>query len=441
MSVSPTSKLTLACILLTIFLDMLGYGIVLPVLPALIGELTGGTNAQAAVLGGYLVFSYSLMQFLFGPALGNLSDRFGRRPIILIALTGLTIDYVIMGFSPNIVWLFIGHTIAGISGASVATATAYIADITPKEQRAQRFGLIGAAIGLGFIAGPVVGGTLGELGPRFPFYAAAALAACALVLGFFVLPESLGKDRRRPFRLSRANPFGALLALSRIPVVLWLLGALLLFTLASQAFPTAWPFFTIEVLSFSSGQIGLALGAFGLGFAISQAVLMGPIIKRLGEWFTVLIGMLCAAVAFIGTAFIHSELPLYIFLIIGSLAGIAGPAINSLMSRQVADDAQGELQGAINATNSLAAILGPLMATQLFNYFSKGQEGSPNYFPGAPFIGSAVMVLIAAGVFTYAVWRFDLMHRPRVSKKEHPHELGQPGQQQVAPQEGEEGNA
>jgi MFS transporter, DHA1 family, tetracycline resistance protein len=441
MSVSPTSKLTLACILLTIFLDMLGYGIVLPVLPALIGELTGGTNAQAAVLGGYLVFSYSLMQFLFGPALGNLSDRFGRRPIILIALTGLTIDYVIMGFSPNIVWLFIGHTIAGISGASVATATAYIADITPKEQRAQRFGLIGAAIGLGFIAGPVVGGTLGELGPRFPFYAAAALAASALVLGFFVLPESLGRDRRRPFRLARANPFGALLALSRIPVVLWLLGALLLFTLASQAFPTAWPFFTIEVLSFSSGQIGLALGAFGLGFAISQAVLMGPIIKRLGEWFTVLIGMLCAAVAFIGTAFIHSELPLYIFLIIGSLAGIAGPAINSLMSRQVADDAQGELQGAINATNSLAAILGPLMATQLFNYFSKGQEGSPNYFPGAPFIGSAVMVLIAAGVFTYAVWRFDLMHRPRVSKKEHPHELGQPGQQQVAPQEGEEGNA
>jgi MFS transporter, DHA1 family, tetracycline resistance protein len=441
MSVSPSSKLTLACILLTIFLDMLGYGIVLPVLPALIGELTGGTNAQAAVLGGYLVFSYSLMQFLFGPALGNLSDRFGRRPIILIALTGLTIDYVIMGFSPNIVWLFIGHTIAGISGASVATATAYIADITPKEQRAQRFGLIGAAIGLGFIAGPVVGGTLGELGPRFPFYAAAALAASALVLGFFVLPESLGRDRRRPFRLARANPFGALLALSRIPVVLWLLGALLLFTLASQAFPTAWPFFTIEVLSFSSGQIGLALGAFGLGFAISQAVLMGPIIKRLGEWFTVLIGMLCAAVAFIGTAFIHSELPLYIFLIIGSLAGIAGPAINSLMSRQVADDAQGELQGAINATNSLAAILGPLMATQLFNYFSKGQEGSPNYFPGAPFIGSAVMVLIAAGVFTYAVWRFDLMHRPRVSKKEHPHELGQPGQQQVAPQEGEEGNA
>ncbi len=438
MSVSPNSRLTLACILLTIFLDMLGYGIVLPVLPTLIGDLTGGSNAQAAVLGGYLVFSYSLMQFLFGPALGNLSDRFGRRPIILVALCGLTIDYTIMGFAPDVVWLFIGHTIAGISGASVATATAYIADITPKEQRAQRFGLIGAAIGLGFIAGPVVGGSLGSLGPRWPFYAAAALAASALVLGFFVLPESLRKDRRRPFRLRRANPFGALWALSKNPVVLWLLGTLLLFTLASQAFPTAWPFFTIEVLSFSSLQIGIALGAFGVGFALSQAVLIGPIIKRAGEWFTVLIGMLCAAVAFTGTAFIHSEVPLYIFLIIGSMAGLAGPAINSLMSHQVADDAQGELQGAINATNSLAAILGPLLATQLFNYFSKGSEGSPGYFPGAPFLGSGLLVLVAAGVFTYAVWRFDLMRRPHVSKKEHQHELGQPGQQATAPHDEDE---
>jgi DHA1 family tetracycline resistance protein-like MFS transporter len=439
MPVSPNSKLTLACILVTIFLDMLGYGIVLPVLPRLIGELTGGTNAEAAVLGGYLVFSYSLMQFLFGPALGNLSDRFGRRPIILIALCGLTIDYTIMGFSPNVVWLFIGHTIAGISGASVATATAYIADITPKEQRAQRFGLIGAAIGLGFIAGPVVGGLLGGLGPRWPFYAAAAFAATALTVGFFVLPESLSKDLRRPFRIKRANPFGALWALSRNQVVLWLLATLLLFTLAAQAFPTAWPFFTIEVLNFSSQQIGIALGAFGVGFAASQAVLIGPSIKKFGESTTVLIGMVFAAVAFTGTAFIHSEVPLYIFLIVGSMAGLAGPAINSLMSHQVPDDAQGELQGAINATNSLAAILGPLLATQLFNHFAKGEPGSAGYFPGAPFLGSGLMVVIAAGVFIYAVRQFDLMRRPHVSKQEHQHDIGQPGQQQIAPHDDENG--
>ncbi|MGN6488477.1 MAG: TCR/Tet family MFS transporter [Devosia sp.] len=433
MPVSPNSRLTLACILLTIFLDMLGYGIVLPVLPELIGGLIHGTNAQAAVIGGYLVFSYSLMQFLFGPALGNLSDRFGRRPIILISLAGLTIDYTIMGFAPSIVWLFIGHTIAGISGASVATATAYIADITPKEQRAQRFGLIGAAIGLGFIAGPVVGGALGELGPRWPFYAAAALAAANLLFGFFVLPESLAKNRRRKFDIRRANPFGALWALSKNPVVLWLLAVLGLFTLASQAFPTAWPFFTIEVLNFSSLQIGAALGAFGVGFAVSQALLVGPATRRLGEWFTVLIGMLFAAIAMVGTAFIHTQVGLYGFLLVGSMAGLAGPAINSLMSHQVADDAQGELQGAINATNSLSAILGPLLATQLFNYFTHPDKGAPGYFPGAPFLGSGLLVIGAAALFVFTAWRFDLMHRPRVSRKEHPHEIGQPGQQQTAP--------
>ncbi|MDB5541320.1 MAG: TetA [Devosia sp.] len=433
MPVSSQSKLTLACILVTIFLDMLGYGIVLPVLPELIGGLIGGTNAQAAVIGGYLVFSYSLMQFLFGPALGNLSDRFGRRPIILISLAGLTVDYTIMGFAPNIIYLFIGHTIAGISGASVATATAYIADITPKEQRAQRFGLIGAAIGLGFIAGPVVGGALGELGPRWPFYAAAVLAAANLVFGFFVLPESLAKDRRRPFDIRRANPFGALWALSRNPVVLWLLATLGLFTLASQAFPSAWPFFTIEVLNFSSLQIGGALGAFGVGFAVSQAFLIGPMIKRFGEWFTVLLGMLFAAIAMLGTAFIHTQFGLYGFLIVGSMAGLAGPAINSLMSHQVADDAQGELQGAINATNSLTAIVGPLLATQLFNYFTQPAKGAPGYFPGAPFLGSGILVILAACLFVFTAWRFDLMHRPRVAKKEHLHELGQPGQQQTPP--------
>jgi DHA1 family tetracycline resistance protein-like MFS transporter len=440
MAVNPQSKLTLICVLITILLDMLGYGIILPVLPELIGQLTGGSVAQAAVIGGYLVFAYSLMQFLFGPALGNLSDRFGRRPIILIALAGLTIDYTIMGFANSLVLLFIGHTIAGISGASVATATAYIADITPKEKRAQRFGLIGAAVGLGFIIGPVVGGLLGELGPRWPFYAAAALAGANLLFGFFVLPESLPRSRRRPFNIRRANPFGALLSLSRNPVVLWLLGVLGLFLLASQAFPSVWNFFTIEVLSFSSAQIGIALGTFGVGFALSQALLTGPVTKAIGEWATVLLAMAAATVAFLGTSLIHSELPLYGFLVFGSLAGLAGPSINSLMSRNVPDDAQGELQGAINATNSLAAILGPLLATQLFSYFTHADKDQPGYFPGAPFLGAGILVIIAAALFIYTVRRFDLMHRPRVSHKEHVHETAQPGQQITRPHEDEDSN-
>ena len=437
--VSPQSNLTIACILITILLDMLGYGIVLPVLPALIEELSGGSLAQAAVIGGWLVFSYSLMQFVFGPVLGNLSDRFGRRPIILISLVGLTIDYLIMGFAPILAFLFIGRVLAGISGAAVATATAYIADITPPEKRAQRFGLIGAAFGLGFIIGPVLGGLLGELGPRWPFYAAAALAFANFLFGLIVLPESLPRERRRPFRWRRANPFGALWALSRNPVVLWLLLALGLFTLASQAFPTVWPFFTIEVLSFSSAQIGYGLGMFGIGFAVSQAFLVGPVTKKLGEWSTVLLGMLAASIAMIGTAFIHTQFGLYGFLVVGSMAGLAGPAINSLMSRQVSDDSQGELQGAINATNSLTAIIGPLLATQLFNIFT-AHRGEADYFPGAPFLGAGILVVVAGVVFSFTAWRFDLMHRPPVARRQHPHEMGQPGQQVTPPHEGADGD-
>jgi len=433
MPVAPQSKLTLAFILITILLDMVGYGIILPVLPQLIGELTGGSVAEAAVIGGYMVFFYSLMQFVFGPVLGNLSDQFGRRPILLISLIGLTIDYTIMGFAPAVIFLFIGHTIAGISGAAVATATAYIADITPQEKRAQRFGLIGAAFGLGFIIGPVVGGILGELGPRWPFYAAATLACANLLFGIFVLPESLAKNKRRKFDIRRANPFGALWSLSRNPVVIWLLAALGLFTLASQAFPSVWNFFTIEVLNFSSAQIGLALGAFGIGFAVSQAFLIAPVIKRIGEWSTVLLGMLAAAIAMTGTAFIHTQFGLYGFLMVGSLAGFAGPAINSLMSRQVPDDSQGELQGAINATNSLTAIIGPLLATQLFNYFTTAPKGTAFYFPGAPFLGAGILVLAAAALFTFTAWRFDLTHRPPVAKHPHHPDLAPPGQQATPP--------
>lgn len=438
MRISPQSPLTLACILLTIFLDMIGLGITLPVLPSLIGQLNGGTVADAAVIGGWLTFMYALMQFVFGPVLGNLSDQVGRRPILLVALVGLTIDYTLMSFAPAIVFLFIGHTIAGISGASVATATAYIADITPQEKRAQRFGLIGAAFGLGFIVGPVLGGLLGLLGPRWPFYAAAFFAGANFLFGLFVLPESLPLSRRRKFDIRRANPFGALWSLSRNPVVLWLLASLGLFTLGSQSFPSVWNFFTIEVLNFSSAEIGLALGAFGIGFAVSQAFLIGPVTKRVGEWFTVIIGMAVAAIAMIGTSVIHTPVGLYGFLLVGSLAGLAGPAINALMSRQVSDDAQGELQGAINATNSLTAIIGPLLATQLFNFFTSAQKGSAMYFPGAPFLGAGILVVIAAIIFAFTAWRFDLMHRPSVAKREHHHDLAPPGQQATPPHEDDE---
>lgn len=436
MAVSKNSRLTLICILVTILLDMVGLGIILPVLPELIEQITGSGLAHAAVIGGYLVFVYALMQFLFSPVLGNLSDRFGRRPVLLLSLIGLTADYTLMGFAPVVTYLYIGRLLSGISGAAVATATAYIADITPQPKRAQRFGLIGAAFGLGFIIGPVIGGELGEFGPRVPFYAAAGLAFANFLFGLFVLPESLPHDRRRPFEVRRANPFGALVALRKYPAVLWLLFGMFLLSLASQSFPSVWNFFTIEVVNFSTAQIGRSLGAFGIGFAISQALLTGPFVKHLGEWRTTMLGLLAATIAFTGTAFIHTAFGLYGFLMVGALSGLAAPAISSLLSRQVPDNAQGELQGAVNAANSLAAILGPLAATQLFSYFTVAGKGEPGYFPGAPFIGAAIVVVLSGTVFVYAAWRYDLMHRASIARGSYHHpDMAPPGQQATPPRE------
>jgi len=426
------SKLTLACILITVLLDMIGLGIIYPVLPELLEELTGGSVADAAVIGGYLVFTYALMQFVFSPILGNLSDRFGRRPVLLISLLGLTFDYLMMSIAPVVWYLFIGRIIAGIAGAAVATATAYMADITPPHKRTHRFGLIGAAFGLGFIIGPVIGGELGEFGPRVPFYAAAGLAFANFLLGLLVLPESLPKHNRRKFDIRRANPFGAVLALRQYPVVLWLLMVLFLFTLSAQAFPSVFNYFTIEVFNFSTSQIGRALGAFGVGFAICQALLVGPMVKRLGEMTVTIIGMLAAAGAFIGVAFNADVWFLYGYIMLGALSGLAAPAINGVLSRNVPDNAQGELQGAVNAANSLATIIGPLAATQIFSYFTRN-PAAPDYFPGAPFIASSALVLMGVLLFVFAAFKFDLRHRPSIANRPHTPDIAPPGQLRSPP--------
>ncbi|MDB5506545.1 MAG: tetracycline resistance efflux pump [Devosia sp.] len=424
------SRLTLACILITILLDMIGLGIIIPVLPRLLEELTGGSVADAAVIGGYLVFVYALMQFVFAPVLGNLSDRYGRRPVLLASLLGLTFDNLMMAFAPFVWYLFIGRIISGISGAAVGTATAFMADITPPEKRTRRFGLIGAAFGLGFIIGPVVGGELGAFGPRAPFYAAAGLAFANFLFGVFVLPESLPKANRRKFDLRRANPFGAVLHLSRYPALMWLLGALFLFSLAAQAYPSVFNYFTIEVFNYSSSQIGRALGAFGLGFAICQAVLVGPIVKRFGEVPVVLFGFAAAAVAFIGTSFITQEGYLWLFLLVGALSGLGVPAINGLLSRTVPDNQQGELQGAVNAANSLATIIGPLAATQIFSAFTRAPDTS-GYYPGAPFLAAGIVVIAAIGVFFFAAIRFDLTHRQSLAVNPIVPDMAPPGQIKV----------
>jgi len=432
MQSATRSRLTLACILVTILLDMIGVGIIVPVLPELLEDLTGGSVAEAAVIGGYLVFAYAFMQFVFSPVLGNLSDRFGRRPVLLLSLLGLTFDYLMMSIAPFVWYLFIGRIIAGIAGAALATATAYMADITPPHKRTHRFGLIGAAFGLGFIIGPVVGGELGELGPRVPFYAAAGLAFANFLFGLLVLPESLPKASRRKFDIRRANPFGAVLALKKYPSVLWLLGVLFFFQLSAQALPTVFSYFTVEMFNFSSSNIGRTLGAFGVGFAISQAILVGPLSRRIGEPAVAMVGLLAAITAFAGVAFSSEVFYLYLFIMVGTVSGLAPPAINGVLSRQVPDNGQGELQGAVNAASSLATIVGPLAATQIFSYYTT-TPGAPDYFPGAPFIAASLSVAAALILFAFAAWRFELGHRPSVADHPHVPETPPPGQLRIAP--------
>jgi len=424
------SPLTLACILITILLDMVGYGIIVPVLPELIKDLTGGSVAQAAVIGGWLVFAYAVTQFVSSPVLGNLSDRFGRRPVLLASLLGLTFDYAMMALAPVVWYLFIGRFVSGVAGAAVATATAYMADITTPEKRTQRFGLIGAAFGLGFIIGPVIGGELGEFGPKVPFFAAAGLAFANFLFGLFVLPESLSKTHRRPFSFKRANPFGAILSLRKFPTVLWLLLALLFFTMAAQAFPSVYNYFTIEVFGFTSSQIGRTLGLFGIVFALFQAFGVGPLVKRFQETPVVVLGMSAAAIAFVGIAFIHAESWLYVLIVIGAASGLAAPAINGVMSRQVPDNAQGELQGAVNAANSLATIIGPLLATQVFALFTVSPQPF-GYMPGAPFLLAAGFVILAAALFLFTAVRFDLSHKPSVALHPKTPEISPPGQMNI----------
>ncbi len=439
MQAATRSRLTLACILVTILLDMVGVGIIVPVLPELLEDLTGGSVADAAVIGGYLVFAYAFMQFVFSPVLGNLSDRFGRRPVLLASLLGLTFDYLMMSIAPVVWYLFIGRIIAGIAGAALATATAYMADITPPHKRTHRFGLIGAAFGLGFIIGPVIGGELGEFGPRVPFYAAAGLAFANFLFGLLVLPESLPKASRRKFDIRRANPLGAVMALRAYPSVLWLLAVLFFFQLSAQALPTVFSYFTVEVFSFSSSAIGRTLGAFGLGFAISQAVIAGPLSRGIGEPAVAMIGLLAAVAAFAALGFATDLYMLYLAIMVGAVSGLAPPAINGVLSRQVPDNSQGELQGAVNAASSLATIVGPLAATQIFSYYTT-TPGSADYFPGAPFLAASASTFAALVLFGFAAWRFELGRRPSIADHPHVPETPPPGQVRIAPIEEDDDN-
>ncbi len=391
MSAKKNSALTF--IFITMLIDVTGLGIIIPVMPTLIQQLIGGGLSEAAMYGGWLTFAYAIMQFLFSPVLGGLSDKYGRRPVLLISLFGFGIDYLFLGFAPTIGWLFIWRIISGLCGASMTTAGAYIADVSPPEKRSQNFGLIGVAFGLGFIIGPVIGGILGQYGARIPFFAAAGLALLNWLYGYFILPESLAPENRRAFNWKRANPIGSLNNMKRYPLILSLVASLILIYLSSHATQSTWTFYTMEKFGWNEAWVGYSLGFVGLMIAIVQGGLIRIVIPKLGQKRSVYFGLTLYTIGFLCFAFATKGWMMFAFIIPFALGGIAGPALQGIISSQVPNNEQGELQGGLTSLISLTAIFGPLLMTYLFSYFTAAD--APFIFPGAPFFTGAVLTLIA----------------------------------------------
>lgn len=376
----------------TVVIDAMGIGIILPVMPDLLRELSGVSISGAALWGGYLSFTYALMQFVFSPLIGALSDRYGRRPVLLVSLATLAIDYLVMAAAPTLWLLFIGRALSGIAGATYSTATAYIADVTPKEDRSAAFGLIGAGFGAGFVLGPLLGGMMGELGTRAPFYAAAVLAAANFAYGWLVLPESLPHERRRAFDPVRANPFGAFRQVARIPMVGWFVATAFLYGLAHFVYPAVWSYYTKAAFGWSNSAIGFSLAAVGVGFVVVQGILIKRILGVLGEVRTALTGLALNVAGMIGLGFASAGWMVYALLPVTALGAIVTPALTGLMANRVPDDAQGELQGVLASSQAVTVVVSPLLMTQIFGAFTDG--GGP-WFPGAPFLAAAGIVALA----------------------------------------------
>ena len=391
---SASSRRAVLFIFVTVLIDSIGFGLILPVMPQLIVELTGLGLGSAAAYGGWLAFAYAVVQFFCAPVLGNLSDRFGRRPVLLGALFALGVDYLVMGIAPTIGWLFLGRIIAGIAGASFTPAYAYIADVSPPEKRSQNFGLVGAAFGMGFIIGPVIGGLVGTLGPRAPFIAAAVLALLNTGFGLIALPESLPPESRRPFQWSRANPLGTLLQIRHYPSVAWMAAAAFFWQLGHQVLPNVWSFYTILKFGWSTAAVGFSLAVAGVVMVIGQGFLTRTLIPRLGgDRRAVIVGLLFGAITYVGYASATQGWMMYASLLAWLPAALAYPAMNALMSGQIPASAQGELQGAVASLYSLSSILGPPLMTGLFEHFTRAD--SISHFPGAPFAAAAALVFVS----------------------------------------------
>lgn len=387
-------KPALIFIFITLFLDILGIGLIVPILPKLIEQLGDGRVDSASFVYGWLVGLYSLMQFLFAPIIGSLSDRFGRRPVILLSLFGTGLDYFLLAWAPTLAWFFVGRLISGITGANYSAAAAYVADVSPPEKRSANFGIIGAAFGLGFIFGPALGGWLGEFGLRVPFIVAGILTLVNWLYGFLVLPESLKKENVRPFDLSRANPVAALLELKRQPLILGLSGSYFISSIAHQVYPSIWVLYTGFRYQWDTKQTGLSLALVGLMAAIVQGGLARKIIPKIGERNSAVGGLTIMALALTGYGLAPEGWMVYVIIVLGSLSGIAVPAIQGMVSKSVGDNEQGAIQGSLTSLQSVAGFMGPLIATSIFGFFIG--EKAPLILPGAPFFFSAALSVVAA---------------------------------------------
>lgn len=387
-------KAAMGFIFVTLLIDVIGWGIIIPVIPNLLKELTGSDTSHAAEVGGWLTASFAIMQVLCAPLIGNLSDRYGRRPILLFSLFGFGIDYLFTSFAPSLGWLFVGRIIAGITGASFTTAAAYIADISTNENRAQNFGMIGAAFGLGFIIGPGIGGLLGQVGSRVPFIVAAGLCLLNWLWGYFVLPESLAPENRRKFEWARANPLGAFRLLTRYKGIGELVISLILIYIASHAVQSNWSFFAIERFKWSPGLIGASLATVGILVAAVQGGLIRYTNPLLGNEKSVYVGLALYASGMFLFAIATQGWMMFLFLVPYCLGGIAGPAIQAIISGHVPPNEQGELQGALTSLMSATSIIGPPIMTGLFAYFT--HANAPVYFPGVSFLLGGILFLVSA---------------------------------------------
>lgn len=394
-------KPSIGFIFVTLLLDILGLGLIIPVLPELVKSFTNNNFEQASTTLGLMTAIFALMQFVFSPILGSLSDKYGRRPVILISLLGSGLDYLLLAFAPSLGWFFVGRVIAGISSANITAATAYIADVSPPEKRAQNFGLIGAAFGLGFILGPALGGLLGGYGLRLPFFVVAGISLLNWLYGYFVVPESLAPENRRPFDWKRANPAGSLWNLTRYPIVLGLAGTLLLSGLAQNALQSTWVLYTEYRFGWDTQAVGLSLAVVGISAVIVQGGFIRTIIPKLGERRSLLFGLTVTAISFILYGLAYKGWMMYTIPFLGAFGFLAQPSAQSIITQSVQSNEQGAIQGALASLNSLTGVIGPLIATNVFSYFIS--DRAPVELPGAAFfVGSVLMIcaiLLALNTF------------------------------------------